>query len=444
MNFADPLVYVRAVHFAATIGAAGAVFFQVLIAEPVFAATRDALPPAIERLRHRFVWLAWTGLAVAVLSGAIWLGLLAADIYDAPAAEVWRNGGVWTVSSETRFGQVLLGRLALAITLALIILTVRSAASRRHWGVIAVILAAGFLIAPAWTGHAGATPGRSGAFDLGADALHLLAAGGWVGGLLPLAMLLAAARRAKKPDWTTVTVAAVHRFSWLGIVCVGGLLASGLVNAWYDVGSLEGLTATDYGRLVVLKLCLFAAMVALASINRFGLTPRLAAAGAARVLQHNTVAEAVLGFAAVAAVGLLGAIAPASHLHHHEAYSVAVPGDAAFLHIHSDDGMAEVTLMPGHPGTARASIRLLDDHFEPLAAQNVTLTLIAPQTGGNRISRYVAAPGGDDTWQVGRITLSQPGNWTVAVGAVLGHNRRLDIAAPIVITIHSPRNSHSG
>jgi hypothetical protein len=54
MNFADPLVYVRAVHFAATIGAAGAVFFQVLIAEPAFAATRDALPPAIERLRHRF------------------------------------------------------------------------------------------------------------------------------------------------------------------------------------------------------------------------------------------------------------------------------------------------------------------------------------------------------------------------------------------------------
>ena len=432
MNFADPLVYVRAVHFAATIGAAGAVFFQVLIAEPAFAATRDALPPAIERLRHRFAWLVWTGVAVAILSGAIWLGLLAADIYDTPAAEVWRNGGVWTVASETRFGQVLLDRLALAITLALIILTARSAASRPRWYVIAVILAAGFLIAPAWTGHAGAAPGRGGEFLVTSDALHLVAAGAWVGGLVPLALLLAATRRAKEPEWTTVTIVAVHRFSWLGIACVGSLLTTAFVNAWYEVGTFDALVATDYGRLVLLKLALFAAMVAFASINRFHLTPRLAAADAARALQRNTVAEAVLGFAAVAAVGFLGAMAPASHLHHHEAYGGAVPADAAFVHIHSDV-MAEVTLMPGHTGTARASIQLFDEHFEPLTAQDVTLTLTPPHSASKPIT-YIAVPGGDDTWQVGRVALTQPGNWTVTVGAALGRNRRLDVGpAPIVI-----------
>ncbi len=432
MNFADPLVSARAIHFAATIVAAGVVFFQFLIAEPALAKAHDALSSAPERLRHRFAWLTWTSLLVAVLSGAIWLGLLAADLYDAPAGEVWRDGGVWTVASETRFGQVLLGRLALAITLALTMFSAAAPSHRRRLGVVAVILAAGFLIAPAWTGHAGAATGRAGQFNLGADALHLLAAGAWVGGLPPLAMLLAAARRAKEPDWTTVTVTAVHRFSRLGILCVGSLLASALVNTWYDVGTLDALAATNYGRLVVLKLGLFAIMVALASINRFHLTPRLAAAGAARRLQRNTIAEALLGFAAVAAVGFLGAMAPASHLHEHAAYSGAVPADAAFVHIHSEQGMAEVTIRPGRTGTARATVRLLDENSEPLPAQEVTLTLTAPETGSNPIA-YFAVPGGDDTWQVGRVALAQPGNWTVAVGAVLGPRHRLDVAAPIVI-----------
>jgi len=229
-----------------------------------------------------------------------------------------------------------------------------------------------------------------------------------------------------------VTVAAVRRFSWLGIVCVGSLAASALVNTWYDVGTLDALTTTDYGRLVVAKLGLFAAMVGLACLNRFHLTPRLAAAGTARALQRNTIAEATLGFAAVAAVGFLGAMAPASHLHEHATYSGAVPAGAAFVHIHSEQGMAEVTIMPGRTGTARATVRLFDENFEPLAAQEVTLTLTAPETGRKPVI-YFAVEGSDGAWQVGRVALPQPGNWTAAVGAVLGPKRRLDVAAPIVI-----------
>ena len=432
MNFADPLVYVRAVHFAAAIVAAGVIFFQALIAEPAFAAAHGALRPDFEGLRRRLVALVAVSLIVAALSAAAWLVLLAADIYDAPVGEVCINGDAWRVASQTRFGEVLLGRLGLAVALALTLFVAGTAPLQRPLKSVAVILAAAFLIAPAWTGHAGATPGRGGDFLLGADALHLLAAGAWVGGLIPLALLLAAARRATEPEWTSVTAAAVRRFSWLGIACVGSLVATALVNAWYDVGTFGALIATDYGRLVLLKLGLFAAMVALASINRFRLTPRLAAAGPARALQCNTVAEAVLGFAAVAVVGFFGAMAPASHAHEHAAYGGAVPADAAFAHIHSDQGMAEVTIIPGRAGPARASIQLLNENFEPLPAQEVTLTLIAPQTAAKPIT-YLAVPAADGTWQVGRIALTQPGNWTVAVRAVLGPKRRLDVAAPIVI-----------
>ena len=41
------------------------------------------------------------------------------------------------------------------------------------------------------------------------------------------------------------------------------------------VGSLQALIGTDYGRLLVLKIALFAGMLAIAAANRFVVTPRL-------------------------------------------------------------------------------------------------------------------------------------------------------------------------
>jgi putative copper resistance protein D len=421
----DPLVYVRAVHFAATILAAGVVFFQVVVAEPAFAAPGGDPYPTMQRLRCRWSWLLWISLAVAVLSAAVWLVLLAAAIYGAPIAEVWRNGGVWTVATETRFGQVWSARLGLAVLLAL------SLPPRPRWSFIPLILAAGLLIAPAWTGHAGATPGAAGQFHLVADVLHVLAAGAWIGSLPPLAMLLAAARRAKEPGWTDVVATAIRRFSLLGMASVAMLLATGLVNTWYEVGSFANLVATAYGRLIVLKLGLFAAMVAIAAVNRFHLTPRLAAVGAVRQLQRNSLAEAILGFAAVLVVGFLGTMAPASHAHLHPA-AVAIPADAAFTHIHLQEGMADVTIMPGRTGTARATIRLWNEDFGPLEAQEVTLTLTAP-TAASKPTTHFALQGPDGAWQVEGIELSQSGNWTVTVGAVLGPHKRLVLTAPMVI-----------
>ena len=109
MTLTDPMVYARAVHFAATLLAAGVVYFRFFVAEPAFAMASDELSPAIERLRSRWLWIVWISLAVAVLSAAVWLVLLAVNIFGAPIAEVWRNGGIWTVVTETRFGAKLVG-----------------------------------------------------------------------------------------------------------------------------------------------------------------------------------------------------------------------------------------------------------------------------------------------------------------------------------------------
>jgi copper resistance protein D len=429
----DPLPYIRAVHFAATIVAAGAVIFEVMVAAPAVAVAAGIADPAVTRWRKGWTRLVWASLAVAALSGAIWLVLLASAIYAAPVAQVWRDGGIWTVAAETRFGQVSLARLAAAALLAAALPVIsRSPArdpTRGPWRAGAVAVAVGILIGPAWTGHAGATPGVAGEFPLAADALHLLAAGAWLGGLVPLAMLLAAAARQKDPRWAGVIAIAVRRFSLLGVISVAALLASGIANSCYQVGTFNNLFATTYGQLVLLKIALFAAMIALACLNRFYLTPRLATAGAVRRLYHTSLAESGLGFAAVAVVGFLGAMAPASHIHRHPAHN-AVPQDAAFVHIHSNAGMADVTIVPGRVGTAHLTVRLWNDEFEPLAAERLTFTLTPP--GGQPIT-WPGAQAQDGSWQVDVIPLSQAGNWTVTIDAGLATKRRLLLDAPIAI-----------
>jgi len=217
------------------------------------------------------------------------------------------------------------------------------------------------------------------------------------------------------------------------MISVGTLLASGIVNSWYEVGTLNNLFTTSYGQLVLIKIALFAAMVALACVNRFYLTPRLASAGSIRRLCQTCVAETGLGFTAVAVVGFLGVMAPASHLHGHPASGI-VPEGAAFVHIHSNAGMADVTIMPGRVGIARATIRLWNEDFQPLTAEKLTLSLMlrAPGTGSKLITRSPVRDQ-DGSWVVDRLELPQAGNWTVVVDATLADKRRLSLDAPIAI-----------
>ena len=107
----------------------------------------------------------------------------------------------------------------------------------------------------------------------------------------------------------------------LGVISVATLLTTGIVNAWILVGSFHALATSEYGRLLILKLVVFAIMLAFAVVNRFWLTPRLAISSgnelpfaALRGLTRNGVIEIALGFAIFAIVGMLGTMHPATHL----------------------------------------------------------------------------------------------------------------------------------
>ncbi len=133
---------------------------------------------------------------------------------------------------------------------------------------------------------------------------------------MSLLLLFATERRTKHCARASLVREAADRFSIMGIASVAILSASGVVNACILVGSFSALVGTDYGRLLLLKLVLFAVMLALAAANRLRLTPRLAlpGSGALRQLTRNSGIEFVLGLAVLAIVAMLGTMHPATHL----------------------------------------------------------------------------------------------------------------------------------
>ena len=422
----DPLIVMRSLHIAASVLATGTVAFTVLVAEPIFSARAAA---GGVTLRHRWRMMSWIAIGVAILTGFGWLALLAADIYGAPVIAVCLHGGAWSVLTGTSFGLVWTSRLALAIALGLLLLGPATRAAPLLQRLAQLVAAAALIALLAFVGHAGAAPGTIGEIHLASDAVHLLGAGAWLGSLPALALLLAYARREGGKEWRGIAAQVAGRYSVLGMIAVGAILISGLINSWMLLSGPRDLITTDYGRLIALKAALFAAMVGIASVNRFYLTPRLAEPGSLRALTRNSLTETGLGLCVIVFVGALGTMQPTSHVH---VGPPDIPADAAFTHIHTEEAMADVTIDPGRAGQVNATIRVLHEDLTQYPAKSVTLALDPPGSNLHPIAR-VAAHLPDGTWQVDAIELSQGGIWTVRVIITDEHGAPIVLDAPIVI-----------
>jgi len=106
----------------------------------------------------------------------------------------------------------------------------------------------------------------------------------------------------------------------MGIAIVVVVFATGIINAWILVGSWHALIVTGYGRVLMLKVALFAAMLLIAAANRFWLTPRLALPSgsepqyeAVHRLERNSMIEIALALLIFAIVAMLGTLHPAIH-----------------------------------------------------------------------------------------------------------------------------------
>jgi copper resistance protein D len=306
------LVAARAVHFAAASSLAGALCFRLLVAEPAIRWTGAELTSGSIRFRARLARIVWLSFALTLASGAAWFALLAVEMSGGPVAEALTTETLRLALTATQAGAAWGVRFILLLALGVVL-----AFDRRLFG--SALLACAVLAGLAWCGHAGAGQGAPGAVHAASDVLHLIASGLWLGGLLPLALFLARGRDPEAGEiWAAASVAATRRFSIIGLISVGVLIATGAVNAWMLVATLPALFGTPYGHLLLVKIGLFLLMLGVAAFNRLRLTPALTSpaghARAARRLIRNCLIETVLGLGVLTAVAAFGVLPPGAHV----------------------------------------------------------------------------------------------------------------------------------
>jgi copper resistance protein D len=308
----DALVEVRAIHFASTAIVTGGVLFQTFVGRPSLGQESACTSPDAQAYRRQVNCMVWIGLAASIASGALWLVLLADDIGEQSWRDLFSNDTAWVVLTETQFGQVWIARLLIALFLMFALLF-RARHGNYRGESLPCFLAALLMGSLAWSGHAGGTPEWAGIIHRGNDFLHLVAAAAWLGGLLPLVLILRLVRGSADLSLGKIAQSATLKFSTLGLVAVATILLTGIVNTWALVGNGRAFIETQYGRLLLLKVALFAVMVGIAAVNRLKLAPMLPDANAFRSLQRNALIEFTIGLMIIAIVGLLGVLPPAIH-----------------------------------------------------------------------------------------------------------------------------------
>jgi len=122
-------------------------------------------------------------------------------------------------------------------------------------------------------------------------------------------------------------------------------------------------------------------------------------------------------------------LSPTAHRH---ATSEDRTPDAAFVHIHAPEAMAEVTITPGRAGSVQAAIRVMREDFTVFTVKEMRLRLEPPTPSHLALERQ-AADLEDGLWQVSEITIPEPGIWTVKVTITQQPGETILLDAPIVI-----------
>jgi len=211
------------------------------------------------------------------------------------------------------------------------------------------------------------------------DWMHAVAASAWIGGLIGLGLVVF---RRRKPVWPPPSVAVIaRRFSALAGMCVLVVLLTGVYNAWAQVEVVARLWTTAYGRVLILKVLVVAALLWLGAVNRYLIVPRLGpghaprgfgarlfrvsrlavlgprrrptSMGAASRLVAYVAGESIIALAVFACTAVLGELTPARHLQ----LDRRPPGHAAPAEVRAGSGAripATVTPPPGDAARGRA------------------------------------------------------------------------------------------
>ncbi len=363
----------------------------------------------------RITWIIILGWLLIGFSGALMLLLQYASATDNPLLVGLSGPALQQLIGGTRFGELWLIRTALWVGLGLALFFARG--DRWFWW-IAFLLGLALLLAQSLFSHASAAQEIIPA--VGADWLHLTATVFWVGGLLHLVNAIPVMRQTAPLQTLSMMVG---NFTNFARVAVAALVLTGFYAAWLQVGSLEGLTGTLYGRTLLFKLILFAPVVILAAINLVITSQQLKAGMMAWVgrLRQLVSAEIVLTLGILLAVGLMTSITPARNQLALLAAAPRPPEPKPIIEtLTADDLSLTLNISPGWvglntftltitgiDGQAVTNASLIRMRFES-QTQNLGESELRPTHQGNGVYTVEGANlSTTDDWRI-RVTVQRP------------------------------------
>jgi copper resistance protein D len=206
--------------------------------------------------------------------------------------------------TDTAFGHAWAAHLVLATLLVFVV----AFGPRSRWGP-AVAASAAVLASLGLVGHASMQTGAEGVSHRANHAVHLLAAGAWIGGLIPFVLSL---RAYEDAALRAPALKAMINFSFWGQFVVAAIVITGSINIALTSGRPPVPPTSPYRALLDAKLAIVAIMIALALINRYVLAPRLKPGAAAlETLRLTSISEVALGTLVVALVSVFALLDPA-------------------------------------------------------------------------------------------------------------------------------------
>jgi len=256
------------------------------------------------------------------------------------------------------------GSIILVAATAVAIIARLHLKSEVYWLALLVVIV---LCASVMTNHAAArVDGRAPLILL--TALHEASTGFWIGGL-PLLLFGLYVAQDRATQWYLT-----QRFSRLALISVCVLVLSGFGLSLSYIGSIHALVGSSYGLMVIAKIMMLAAMLALGGIN-FLMLRKYSAGEALPRLRRLVEAEVGIGITIVLAAASLTSQAPA----------VDLPNDTV------DYSRIVARLKPGFPRLQSPEIAELSTIYpgRPVSVPDPTRLPAAYLTDGTPISARV-------------------------------------------------------
>jgi copper transport protein len=330
----------------------------------------------------------WVGFGSLLVGAAFAFMMFGAQAKGGTVADGFK-ASVWADIVSTQTGRMLWLRVALSVVLGAMLLKWASHRSTWWQGVAG---SAGLLTIVTFSasGHPNSLTPRL--LWIGIDVVHMSAITVWVGGLL--ALLFVGKAWLAEPE----AVRPVQRFSLAALIAVPLIIATGIAATLKLAGGLSDVTATTWGRLLLAKVMLVIALIAIGGVSRW-------------LLQHDgtasirrTVAiEAVLGLMIVGLAAGMVAQPPRA----------PVPSTPFAQTITASGVIAGVTISPGSVGGNDIHVLITPPGGSIQPVANVTARVSLP-SANIPFSPVTLVSEGANHYS-GKITLPKSGAWTLEI-----------------------------